>query len=211
MNKNTTSGAKFVTIFGSVAMLFALLTVGGCGDDSTPATQSNSTRLTSANATLNTTGTVTTTSQVTATTAGGATAITIPAGTTITGASAYTSLPEIVVSTPTSGVSGMPQPITPDLTITSTAGAISIHIGGQEAAYFSKPVTLTIPNDPANTDASVDINKEDGTGWHHLGPGTMSSDNKSVAIPVNDLCWFGVRNIYKTRTGAIGGHGTGGF
>ena len=208
MNKT----AKMFAIFGSAAILGALLMLGGCGSDSSPATQSNSSQLTTTDATLNTNGTVTTTTPVTATNAAGTVAVTIPAGVTITSpGSSFTALPTIVVTTPTSGVSGMPEPITPGLTLSSVAGAVDIVIGGKDTVTFSSPVTITIPNDPANTDTTVDTNKKDGTGWHHLGQGTLSADKKSVTIQVTNLCWYCVKPVYKTPTGSTGGSSTGGF
>jgi hypothetical protein len=212
MNRNA---KKFVTILGSVAMLGALLMVGGCGDDSSPATQSNKTQLSSANATVNTNGTVTTTAAVPATTANGATAMTIPAGTVITAKDAngaqvnFTSLPAINVTTPKSGVSGMPDPITKGFTIDSTAGAVDITIGGQNAITFSQEVTINITVDPAKvTNKTVNMNKNDGKGWINVGTATI---NGNVATGKTDtLCWFGIDNVYRNTTGSTGsGSGSG--
>jgi hypothetical protein len=212
MNK---TAKKFVTILGSVAMLGALLMVGGCGDDSSPATQSNVTQLTSTNSTLNANGTVTTTAAVTATTAGGTTALTIPTGTIITAKDAtgatvnFTSFPAIVVSTPTSGVSGMPNPITSGFTIDSTAGAIDITIGGQNTVTFSQPVTITIIVDLSKvTNKTVNMNKNDGKGWINKGTATITGN--VATVQTTSFCWFGIDNVYRATSGSTGsGNGSG--
>jgi hypothetical protein len=136
----------------------------------------------------------------------------IPNGTTITGSSAFTSLPvNVSVSTPTSGVFGMPQPITPGYTISSTAGAVDIAIGDMNSVSFSlsgtpNPVTISIPiaNSGNLQTLSINMNKHDGNGWLFLGIGsTMGS---AVEINVSNLCWFGIDNIYSSSSsGSSGG------
>lgn len=217
MNKNAKRSVRFVKISGVSATLVALLMAGGCGSDSgsVPATQSNSTTLTSTNSTLNSNGTVTTTTAVTAMTAAGVPAVTIPASTTITAKDAtgatvpFTALPAIKVDTPTSGVTGMPNPTTQGFTIASTAGAVDITIGGMNTVTFSPAITLTIPVDPAKvTNRTVHMNKNDGKGWIDLGTATITGNVATVTT--TSLCWFGIDNIYKSATGSTGsGSGSG--
>ena len=217
MNKNAKKYGHFGTIFGTAAILGALLMVGGCGGGGSSPVATNTTQLTATNATLNASGTLTTTAAVTATTADGATAaITIPSGTIITGSSNFTSLPvSINVSTPVSGTSGMPNPLpASNLVLATTAGAVDVNIGGLNSVTFSgHPVTINIPVSDSTKlthPIVVDMNKNDGTGWHHLStPGTLDPTEKFVTITVTNLCWFGADNLYQTPAGVTGSGGTG--
>lgn len=220
---------SMLRIFSCIALLGATLMVGGCGDD-TPAapTVTNGTQITADKATLNANGTVTTTAAVTATNNGGG-AITIPAGTVITAKDAagatipFAALPVINVSTPVSGVSGMPQPKTSGFVVGTVAAAIDVTIPGASSVTFSAPVTLTIPipisNVPYVVTTVVQKNKNDGNGWINLGPvgpGALVFV-PGLAIPVavtvttSDLCWFAMDLTFNstTTTGSTGGSGTG--
>lgn len=192
--------------FSSAWLIGSLLLVSGCGvgNFSSPEVTTNTTQLDASNATYNA-GTVTTTKDVSATTAGGVTAITIPSGTTIAGTPRFSSLPiTITVTTPSSGVIGMPQPKTPGYFISSTAGAVDIIIGDTTGVAFSNPVTIGIPiQNPINlTKSVVNMNKDDGNGWINLG--TASGLGTVATISTTTLCWFGVDNVYSPTTGSSG-------
>jgi hypothetical protein len=225
---------SMLRIFGYTALMGAMVMFAGCGDDSeAPPTVTNGTQITADKAKLNdgtggtVAGTVTTTAAVTATNSGGG-KITIPAGTVITAKDAagatipFTALPVINVSTPVSGVTGMPQPKTSGFVVGTAAAAIDVTIPGASSVTFSSPVTLTIPipinNVPFVKTTVVQKNKNDGNGWINLGPvgpGALVFV-PGLAIPVavtvttSDLCWFAMDLTFNstTTTGSTGGSGT---
>jgi len=201
-----------VSIFGSAAVLGAMLTAAGCGSDKAAPVATSSTQVATSQATLNNDGTLTTSTAITAQTAGSTTAITIPAATTITAKDAagnpvsFASLPVIYVSTPTSGVSGMPQPSTTGFTIDSTAGAVDVYFGGYASATFSQPVTITIPVDPAKVSSGIVLmNKKDGNGYVNIGTATITGN--VATITTTSLCWFSVDDDFRSSTGTTGGTG----
>lgn len=207
----------FLRVFCVGLVVGALAMVGGCGGggggSSTPATAViASGTLNATNSVLNGNGTITTTSQIDVKNSAGTTLLSIPTGTIITGSSAFASLPaNITISAPTSGVSGMPNPITSGFVISSTAGAEDIIIGGLNTVAFSQPVTVSIVVDPAKiTTGTVNMNKKDGNGWINMGPATVTGN--VATFTTSNFCWFGVDNLYGSTTGSTGstgGTGTG--
>jgi hypothetical protein len=208
-----------VKVAGTAVLMGALLVINGCGGgDSAPAVSTAQTQITASQATLDAAGTVTTTTSVTANNVAGTVAITIPTATTITATDAagtvtkFAALPVINVTTPVSGVSGMPQPVTAGLTISSAAGSVDVSIGGANTLHFSPAITITIPitdQSKLTSPYAIYTNKNDGNGYKFIGNGTLSSDGKTVSIQVTDLCWLTVGPTFQTVTGTTGGTGNG--
>jgi len=219
MDKHVKKFAYLVSILCSTVLLGVILMMSGCGGGDhpspTPATQSATTDLSSANTTLNANGTVTTTAVATAKTASGNVALTIPANITITGKDSngnivkFTSLPSIVISTPTSGVSGMPNPITKGYSIASTAGALEITIGDMNTVTFSSPVTVSILVDLSKvTSNTIYMNENDGKGWLNMGKATISGN--VATFTTTSFCWYGIDNFYSNGTTGSSGSSSGG-
>lgn len=199
-------------IAGTVAIVGAMLAINGCGDnDSNSSVDTNSTQVTYAQAKIDAGGTVTTTAIVTAKAPNGSVAIEIPPDTTITGKDAngntvaFKTLPVINVSTPTSGMSGMPTPKT-GYYISSVAGVVDITFSGFSHVTFSKPVIISIPiTDPSKlTNKIAYVNNSDGLGWLPIGPATINAAQTIGTVPVTHLSGYGADVIESVITGSGG-------
>jgi hypothetical protein len=204
MNK---TAKKFVTILGSVAMLGALLMVGGCGDDSSPSTVKQTNTIPAAGTTNGVTQSGTgitnplTAPAITAKNSAGVTVLSIPPGVTITPPATATAF--IAATPPTIGVTTYNNvaafPATKSGAVFATvAGSIGLEFDYPNngavvpsPVTFSAPVTITIPLSAAVTSCSVFVNKLDGNGYVAIPAAQVTScTSTSATISVTSLCTY---------------------
>lgn len=204
----------------TVVMLTGLLLMvsgcgGGGGGDALPATATTQVNSLPAGSVAMSGGSLTVAAgyTVTANPAGSTVnAIIVPAGVTIVppAGAGFTTATTIEITT-FSGVSGMPDPLTPGFKVDAMAGAVDVKIGGLNGITFTGgQATINIPITGTVTSCQVFVNKNDGNGYVPLGPGTCS--NGVATINVSNLCTFVIDpHFSSSTTGSTGGTGSSGF
>ena len=197
--------SKLSKMFGLVALLGALLMVGGCGGDDAPVVTTPS-AATSFTATVNPDGTATTgpNPTVVATAPGtsgylATVSATLSPNTVITARNAdgtikaLTAVPSLTFTASSdssatfAGIIDVP-PTSGFLPLTSTSGAIDVQLTGAASATFNPAITITMPVPGKAVGALIDVYTVTGTTYSFLGSFTVTSAGL-VSFPVSSLSW----------------------
>ena len=194
-----------VKMFGLAALLGALLTAGGCGDDGSPGAPNPSANAPIV-ATINPDGTARTGASSSTAAAPPGTpgylagvSATLPPNTVITAKNAdgtvkalsaplsFTFTAPVDSSATFSGIGGVPAP-TGLTTLTSTSGAVDVQLTGAASATFNPAITITMPVPGKAVGTVIDVYTVTGETYTFLGSFTVTSAG-FVSFPVSSLSW----------------------